>query len=95
MKVTSRKNLRNVTLKQLRAEYKAYGQSELMYDVYSDRINFIGQHRWIVEFFYRRNVIADLDRAGVSINIADATALSFPTQESSYRFQCRDLRRKG
>lgn len=74
------------TVKQLQKEAKAYNAVEVFYDVYSDRLNFIGSDRtWLAEFFRRRNVIADTDRGGYSIDIKDAIALGFPVKANSYR----------
>jgi hypothetical protein len=74
------------TVKQLQKEAKAYNQVEVFYDVYSDRLNFVGfSNTWLVDFFKRRNVIADSDRSGYSIDIKDAIALGFPTKANSYR----------
>lgn len=73
-------------VKQLQKEAKAYNQVEIFYDVYSDRLNFIGSsNAWLVDFFQRRNVLANRDRGGYSIDIKDAIALGFPTKASSYR----------
>lgn len=72
------------TVKQLQKEAKAYNEIEVFYDVYSDRLNFIGSdRRWLAEFFRRRNVLADQDRGGYSIDIKDAIALGFPTKANS------------
>lgn len=76
------------TVKQLQKEAKAYNQVEVFYDVYSDRINFIGSsNTWLVDFFRRRNVIADSDRGGYSVDIKDAIKLGFPTASNSYRLK--------
>ncbi len=76
------------TVKALQKEAKAYNAAEVFYDVYSDRLNFIGaDSTWLVDFFRRRNVLADKDRGGYSIDIKDAIRLGFPTQSNSYRLK--------
>lgn len=76
------------TVKALQKEAKAYNAVEVFYDVYSDRLNFIGSDStWLVDFFRRRNVLADKDRGGYSIDIKDAIKLGFPTKANSYRLK--------
>src|SRR6476646_10266150 len=73
------------TVKKLQKEAKAYGKTEVFYDVYCDRVNFAGFNTWMVKFFERRQVVADFDRAGVSISLEDAIKLGLPTQNRAYR----------
>ena len=73
------------TVKKLQKEAKAYGKTEVFYDVYCDRVNFAGFNTWMIKFFERRQVVADFDRAGVSISLEDAIKLGLPTQNRAYR----------
>lgn len=76
------------TVKQLQKEAKAFNKSEVFYDVYSDRVNFIGcDNQWLVDFFRRRDILADSDRGGFSIDIKDAIKLGFPVKANSYRLK--------
>ena len=68
------------TLQKLRKEFKTFGKVEIFYDVYNDRVNFVGFNSFVVDFFSRRNVVADYDRAGVSISKIDAQRLGIPTE---------------
>lgn len=80
------------TVKQLQKELKAYNKVELAYDVYGDRVNFVGFNAWVASFFQRRNVVADYDRAGISISRKDAESLGFPVAANGYRL-LSDIRR--
>lgn len=81
------------TLTRIRKEYKTYNKSEFLIDVYSDRVCFLGFNQWLISFFERRNVVADFDRSGVSINIKDAVNLGLDLAIGSYLVST-DLRKK-
>lgn len=67
-------------LKIIQAAIKAYGLKELLYDAYSDRLNFIGSNVFPLRtYLENRGIIFDADRAGYSISIADAKRLGLPT----------------
>ncbi|NEP58451.1 MAG: hypothetical protein F6K31_15785 [Symploca sp. SIO2G7] len=82
------------TVKALQKEAKAYNEVEVFYDVYTDRVNFIGYSKtWLVDFFRRRETLATSDRGGYSIDLSDAKELGLPTKAGSYRL-LPDARRK-
>lgn len=83
------------TLQKLRKEFKAYGKIELMFDVYGDRVNFVGySNDFIVEFFRRRDVLCWPDRSGYSIDFKSAQALGIPVEIGTYLVPCKDLRKR-
>ena len=71
----------------LQRDMKAYRQTELVYDVYCDRVNFIGTDSFsaYVTFFNNRGIIFNRDRAGYSIDIKDAQKIGLPVEFSTYR----------
>jgi hypothetical protein len=81
-------------ISKIRKEYKAFGKVELMIDVYSDRVNFLGYNDFMVNFFQRRGVVAHYDRGGISIDSTDATKLGIELKIGSYLASCKDLRKK-
>jgi hypothetical protein len=85
--------MKNATIKQLRAEFKCYGKVELGYDVYCDRVVFLGYNDFVITFFNNRNVFADYDRGGISIDRKDAENLGFDLSKNEFWFQCKDLRK--
>lgn len=80
-------------INKIRKEYKAFNKTEVVIDVYSDRVNFLGYNNWMVDFFSRRNVVAHSDRGGISISRKDAEALGIDLAIGSYIASC-DLRKK-
>lgn len=67
-------------LKIIQAAIKAYGLKELLYDAYSDRVNFIGSNVFPLKtYLENRGILFDIDRAGYSISIDDAKRLGLPT----------------
>jgi hypothetical protein len=81
------------TVKQIRAEYRVYGKKEMLYDVYCDRVVFLGYDSYIESFFTRRDVLATFDRGGVAIDRKDAEKLGFPTVGHTYIYSTKDLRK--
>lgn len=74
----------NENLKKLQKEIKAYDLPELMYDVYCDRVNFVGDRKVIRQFFERRGIMTDTDRAGFSITLNDAASFGLPMVAKCY-----------
>jgi len=93
VKVETQEVAKPSAVKKLQKEAKVHGKTEVAYDVYCDRVNFIGFYSWMVSFFQRRDVVADYDRCGVSISRQDAEALGFPVAANGYRLPS-DVRRK-
>ena len=85
------------TIQSLRKDFKAYGRSQLCYDVYCDRVNFHGFSNGDIyhNFFTTvRGVVIDPDRSGYSISIKDALRLGIPIDKPEYIIDCKDLRKK-
>ena len=86
------------TLQALRKEFKAYGKTEIVYDVYSDRVNFYGfnnENLYFNFFTTVRGCLIDQDRSGYSISRTDAEKLGIPMDKDAYVVSCKDLRKKG
>lgn len=80
--------------KKLQREIKAYGRTELIYDVYCDRVNFIGVNDNCLDmFFHNRNIIVWRDRGGYSIDLKDAVQVGLPLEFCTYRIS-PDSRKK-
>ena len=77
--------MNSVNVKKLQKEISAYSDAELAYDVYSDRINFIGQGFRYRSFFERRKIFTYQDRAGFSIDRKDAESFGLPLEANGYR----------
>ena len=81
-------------LNEIRKEYKAYNQKELVYDVYCDRINFIGCDMFLLATYCEnRNIFYWRDRSGYSIDIENKGDL--PTNRATYIVNTKDLRKKA
>jgi len=66
-----------------------------MVDVYCDRVIVLGYQSWLEQFFYRRQVVADMDRGGWAISIKDAQKLGLMLSPGTHHFQFADLRKKA
>ena len=85
--------LEKTALNQLRKEFRAFDKTEVLIDVYSDRVVIGGENQWLIDYFTRRNVLADMDRGGVMISLNDAEALNLPAYFNTSRiYSCKDLR---
>ena len=85
-------------LQTIRKEYKAFGKTEMMYDVYCDRVNFVACTSFFPLSVYcdNRGIIYDRDRGGYSIDLKDAQKMGLPMEpgKSTYIINTKDLRKK-
>lgn len=72
-------------LKILQRDLKCYNRKEVYYDVYCDRVNFIGYDFPCQNFFHIRNIILFRERAGYSIDIEDAKKIGLPIDFEHYK----------
>ena len=68
-------------LKIIQREIKAFNLRELHFDVYCDRLNFIGSdHFPLATYCDNRGIRYDRDRAGYSIDLRDAEKMGLPVK---------------